>query len=859
MACLRAGPDGVGARQGLAGLLALAVVIVAMSLAGMAQARDVLRLAMPLEPPNLDPTAGAAAAIDEVVYDNVFEGLVKIGPTGRVEPALAESWEISPDGLVYLFHLRRGVKFHDGAPFDASVAKFSLDRARAPDSANAQKDYFEPIARVEAVDPDTLRLVLSHPSSSLIRVLGFGDAVMVSPKSAADNAAHPVGTGPFRFEDWRRGDSITLARNPAYWGRPARLARVVFRFISDPTAAYAAVKSGAVDAYPNFPAPENLAELSRDPRLRVVVGSTEGETILALNNAKPPFDNLLVRRALAHAIDRKAIIDGAMYGYGQPIGSHFPPQDPDYVDLTGMYPHDVAKARALLAQAGYPNGFEATLKLPPPSYARRSGEIIAAQLAQVGVRVKIENLEWAQWLDQVFKNKNFDMTVVSHTEPMDYDIYGRDYYFGYRNAAFNALLEQSRLATDPQQRSALLKAIQRKIADDSVNVFLFEFPKLGVWDAHLQGLWRDSPLQANDVTEAGYDDAGPTAAAGPAARKGESRAGLWAGLVTLGLLGLALVRLGPAYVGGRLAALAATFLAATLVVFLMIQVIPGDPAAYMMGLNANPEAVAALRAQMGLDAPLFERYLRWIAGLAHGDFGTSYTYRTPVGALIAERVGVSLPLALMSLALSVAVAIPLGVFAGRRRGRPADAAAMGLAQVFMALPNFWFAMLLVLVFAVGLRWLPAGGFPGWDAGPWPALKALILPSVALALPQAAILARVLRSALADTLEEDYVRTARAAGLSEGQVVYRHALRNALVPTLTIVGLQFSFLLAGAVIVENVFFLPGLGRLVFQAITQRDLIVVQGVVVLLVFAVVLVNFLVELGYAAADPRIRRRRA
>lgn len=848
-------------RKTLRTLLAGLTILLAWALlATAAQARDTLRVGMALEPPNLDPTAGAAAAIDEVVYGNVFEGLVRIGPAGQVEPALAESWEVSPDGRVYLFHLRRGVRFHDGSPFDAGVVKFSLDRARAKDSANAQKAYLEPIERVEVVDPLTVRLVLGRPASSLMQVLGWGDAVMVSPKTAADNAARPVGTGPFRFTSWRRGDSIELARNAGYWGAQPRLNRVVFRFIPDPTAAYAAIKAGNIDAYPNFPAPENLAELRRDPRFRVVVGSSEGETILALNNAKPPFDSPLVRRALAHAVDRKAILDGAMFGYGQPIGSHFPPQNPDYVDLTGLYPHDVARAKALLAQAGYPNGFSATLKLPPPSYARRSGEIIAAQLAEAGVRVTIENLEWSQWLDQVLKNKNFDMTVVSHTEPMDYDIYGRDYYFGYRNAQFDALLDQLNQAVDAPARSALLKAVQRRIAEDSVNVFLFQFPKLNVWDARLRGLWRDSPVQANVVADAWFDEPG-SAATAPAASTGRRSA--WGGPLALAALAaltlVAFVRLGAAYVGGRLLALTLTFLAATVVVFLLIQVTPGDPAAYMMGLNANPEAVAALRSQMGLDGSLAERYVDWIGGLARGDFGVSYTYRVPVGQLIAERMAVSLPLALMALALAIAVAFPVGIFAARRRGRASDTVTMGVTQVFMAMPNFWFAMLLVLVFAVGLRWLPAGGFPGWEEGAGPALQALLLPAVALALPQAAILARVLRSALIDTLDEDYVRTARAKGLSEAQVVYRHALRNALIPTLTIVGLQFPFLLAGAVIVENVFFLPGLGRLVFQAITQRDLIVVQSVVVLLVFAVVLVNFLVDLGYAAVDPRLRRRSA
>jgi peptide/nickel transport system permease protein len=308
----------------------------------------------------------------------------------------------------------------------------------------------------------------------------------------------------------------------------------------------------------------------------------------------------------------------------------------------------------------------------------------------------------------------------------------------------------------------------------------------------------------------------------------------------------------------RLASLAASLLMASLVVFLVLAVVPGDPAAYMLGMNASPETVAALRTELGLDAGLVERYLDWAGGLLVGDFGTSYTYRTPVAGMLADRLAVSLPLALFALALSTLIAFPVGICAASRRGSAADAGVMGATQLGVAVPNFWFAMLLVLVFAVNLRWFSAGGFPGWGAGLWAGLKALTLPAIALALPQASILARVMRSSLIDTLGEDFVRTARAKGLTRGQALRRHALRNALIPVLTIIGLQFSFLLAGAIIIENVFFLPGLGRLVFQAISQRDLIVVQSVVMLLVFAVVLVTFLVDLAYAAVDPRLRRHR-
>lgn len=310
------------------------------------------------------------------------------------------------------------------------------------------------------------------------------------------------------------------------------------------------------------------------------------------------------------------------------------------------------------------------------------------------------------------------------------------------------------------------------------------------------------------------------------------------------------------YLARRLLVLALTMFAASIVIFLLMSVVPGDPAQFMMGMNADPAALAALRGELGLDRPLLLRYLDWVGGLVVGDFGQSYTYRVPVSQLILDRIGLSLPLAFLALLLSIVIAIPAALFAARRHNRAGDISVMGLSQIGIAVPNFWFAMLLVLLFSVTLRWFSAGGFPGWEAGFVPAMKALTLPAIALALPQASILARVLRSALLETLGEDYIRTARAKGLSRGQALRRHAFKNALIPVLTIIGLQFSFLLAGAIIIENVFFLPGLGRLVFQGITQRDLIVVQGVVILLVFAVTLVTFLVDIAYAFIDPRLRR---
>ena len=312
------------------------------------------------------------------------------------------------------------------------------------------------------------------------------------------------------------------------------------------------------------------------------------------------------------------------------------------------------------------------------------------------------------------------------------------------------------------------------------------------------------------------------------------------------------------YVGRRVVSLAVSLLVASVVIFLALEVVPGDPAAYMLGINAQEDTLAALRAELGLDQSRVERYLSWVGGMVRGDFGTSYTYRTPVAEMIGDRLWVSLPLAVYALVLSTLIAFPAGIWAASKRGSVVDWGVMGVTQLGVAIPNFWFAMLMVLVFAINLRWFSAGGFAGWENGLLAGMKSLTLPAIALALPQASILARVMRSALLDTLGEDFIRTARAKGLTRGQALRRHAVRNAMIPVLTIIGLQFSFLLAGVIIIENVFFLPGLGRLVFQAISSRDLIVVESVVMFLVFAVVMVNFVVDLTYAWVDPRLRGRR-
>ena len=493
---------GIHSKRGFASAFALSAGLFATT----AWAQSDITVAMQLEPPHLDPTSAAAQAIDSVLYSNVFEGLTRFMGDGSIVPGLAESWEISDDGTVYTFKLHDGVKFHDGTAMDAEDVKFSLDRARAEDSTNAQKALFSAISDVAVVDPLTVKVTLSQPNGMFLFNMAWGDAVIVAPESIENIKTNPVGTGAFKFVSWTQGDNIQLARNPDYWGTAPVLENATFKFISDPTAAFAAMMAEDVDVFSGFPAPENLPQFEADPRFQVLVGSTEGETILSTNNKQPPFDNVKVREALAHAIDRQAIVDGAMFGYGTPIGTHFAPHNPAYVDLTGQSAYDPAKSKALLAEAGFADGFETTLHLPPPSYARRGGEIIAAQLAEVGIKAEIINVEWAQWLETVFRGKNFGLTIVSHTEPMDIGIYARpEYYFQYDNKAFQDLMADLNGTTDPDKRTEMLQQAQKIIADDYVNGYLFQLAALSVAKAGIKGLWTNAPTAANDLTAVSWE------------------------------------------------------------------------------------------------------------------------------------------------------------------------------------------------------------------------------------------------------------------------------------------------------------------------------------------------------------------
>jgi len=470
--------------------------------ASLASANDSVTIGMVLEPPGLDPTIAPAAAIGEVTHYNIFEGLTKINEDFSVTPLLAEKWTFSPDLKTLSFTLKPNVKFSDGEAFASKDVKFSFERFAAKDSTNKDKGFFASIESIDTPDPMTVVLKFKEPSFEALFHLGTETAVILDEKSAANEATNPVGTGPYKLGSWAKGASITLDKWDGF--RDAAkipLAHATFRFISDPSAAVAAMLAGDLDAFPRFANVQALGQFKSDPRFQVLIGGSEGKTILAMNNKKKPLDELKMRQAIAYAIDRKAIIDGAMDGLGMPIGSHLTPNDPGYVDLTGMYPHDPAKAKELLKQAGVTTPLDLSLVLPPPAYARQGGQIIAAELADVGFNAKIQEVEWAQWLSGVYKDHNYDLTIISHVEPLDISIYANpNYYFQYDSAAFQAIYAKVTSAPNLDAYKKALSEAQRKIAEDCVNAFLFQLPNVTVANAKLKGLWKNAPIFVNDLS-----------------------------------------------------------------------------------------------------------------------------------------------------------------------------------------------------------------------------------------------------------------------------------------------------------------------------------------------------------------------
>ncbi|MEN3166290.1 ABC transporter substrate-binding protein [Gluconobacter sp. OJB] len=469
-----------------------------MSLTGFTRAadtRDTLSIGLAIEPPGLDPTRGSSEAIGMVTYNNIYEGLVRLDEQGVIKPLLAQDWNISPDGLIYDFALHENVHFHDGTPLTCETVKFSLLRAGASSSTNPDRNTFSQIADISCPDSLHVHIRLQRPYGSFLYQLAWNDAAILSPASGAQNISHPVGTGPFVFGEWQRGDHLTLTRNPEYWGARPALRSVTFRFMPDPLSASNALLAGELDAYPSFPSREILSRFANNPQLEVVRGSFPFKAILALNNTRRPFNDLRVRQAIAQAIDRKALIQAVAEGDAKLLQSHMAPDDPDYVALPDRYPYDPDHARALLKEAGIAPGLHLTLAFPPIGYARDSSELIAAYLEQIGLNVTLQPVEWPAWLSQIYGQGAFDMTVIAHTEPHDIAIYDRTpVYFHYHSPVFHDLLGRYEATADPALRHALSAQMQTQLSQDEPNVFLFSIPRETVLNRHLKGLWTNQPI-----------------------------------------------------------------------------------------------------------------------------------------------------------------------------------------------------------------------------------------------------------------------------------------------------------------------------------------------------------------------------
>ena len=453
-----------------------------------------------LEPDGLDPTVAAAASIGEVVHYNVLEGLVKIEESGATSPLLASGWRLEDGGKTYRFALRKGVRFHDGAPFDASTVRFSFERAMAPASTNkAKKALFDNIAAIETPDAYTVVLRLHHADANTLFRLGESTAVVLHPATVEQAASHPVGTGPYRFERWDRGSSIDLVKYADYRNASqVFMDAVKFRFINQPAAQATAMAAREVDVFFNI-ATQTVERFQADRAYQVLIGASSGKGMLALNNRRKPLDDVRVRRAITHAIDRERFIQQVLDGRGKAIGSHFSPTDAGYVHLAGLYPYDPKRARALMREAGVKLPLSLTLTLPPTPYARDGAPLIVAALAAIGIHVTTEPVDWAHWLSGTFKG-NFDLTLINHVEPLDYPIYtDPNYYFGYDSAEFRQLVERHAASSSAREHQVLFAQLQRKLANDAVNAWIFAPQLSTVARKGLKGLWMNYPIFAHDV------------------------------------------------------------------------------------------------------------------------------------------------------------------------------------------------------------------------------------------------------------------------------------------------------------------------------------------------------------------------
>jgi peptide/nickel transport system substrate-binding protein len=488
----------------MASVLAAAAVVLAATGTGDAAPSSTVTVGATLAPPSMDLTTDAAAGIPEVLLYNVYEGLVKLDRSGHIVPLLARSWSVSDNGRIYTFLLQKSAKFQNGDPFTASNVAFSLNRVLKPPNVNLPNphaDDMAPVQSVKAVSPYTVRITLKRRSNDWLYAMTGPAGIMLDPKAVATIATHPVGTGPYSFSSFVTSTSVSLVANPHYWGTPATVSRVDFRYYTDPTALVNAELAGDVDIIDNVQAPQLISRFADPSRYTVVKGLTNGKVLLSMNNSRAPLNKRLVRQAITYAINRPALIKTAYAGYGKLIGTHSSPADPWYLDLSNTYPYDPAKAKRLLAQAGYPKGFSITLSLPQIGYAVASARFIQSQLAQVGIKVKIQNMDFTLWLHQVFGAANYSMTIVAHVEARDLIKYADPgYYWRFDNKTVQRLIAAGDSAPSNAQWLSDYKEVERIITSQAVNDWLFLLPNLEVVRAGITGYPTNGLSLSFDVT-----------------------------------------------------------------------------------------------------------------------------------------------------------------------------------------------------------------------------------------------------------------------------------------------------------------------------------------------------------------------
>lgn len=468
---------------------------------GGGQDSERLTVALTGEPDNLDFTTTSGSAIPQALMGNVYEGLVKIGQDGGIEPLLATSWDLSDDRRTYTFHLREGVTFSNGSPFNADAVKFSIEQVQSDAWENGLKAKMDVVESVTAVDDTTVEVVLTKPSNAWLWDMGTLVGTMFTPDGADDLPASPIGTGPYTVQEWAKGDHLTLAARDGYWGEKPKTETVVLRYFSDAVATTNALSSGDVDVVQNLQAPELLQSFEANDEYRVIAGSSPGKVMLPMNNRVAPFDDPKVRQAVMYALDRKAIVDTAWAGYGTPAVAPVAETDPYHENLDDMYPHDVAKAKKLLAEAGHPDGIDITLTVPTRPYATSVSEIVVSQLAEAGIRATIETAEFpAVWLRDVFKNHDYEMSVILHTEARDVlTIYNDpDYYVGYDNSKIAPLAAEADAGSE-QEYTDTMKQVVRIIEEDAASANLFMFPNIVVSRATVSGIPENAVTEAFEV------------------------------------------------------------------------------------------------------------------------------------------------------------------------------------------------------------------------------------------------------------------------------------------------------------------------------------------------------------------------